>query len=273
MAYQPRNLSAYMETPDVPTQLRELYQERVCIENAFSTATMTSMFDQLRNAQPCRLLPQTVETGGGRNGVRFPDVSAFRGNHAIATIRDNNQFKLSGSIGGTQALQEVQHYYDEHPDAFGNRPTNVNQVNVSLANFMWRYTHRNVNGSYPLIVETAEISHRAEGYSAANAGWTNAKVELTELESADVNESRKTCTVWGLMWRKPDFSLIEPEEDYAGPTLCPHAAVGSPCYAPYPAVIVGPTGGTPNPRKARRKTDGDGKGKKVKRTTMPSAKV
>lgn len=130
---------------------------------------------------------------------------------------------------------------------------------------MWRYTHRNEDGTYPLVPAVAEISHKAEGYSAAHPEWGKGKVELSELESADVNESRKICTRFGLMWRKPNGNRIAEDErdSYSGATMCFHGAFGSPCYAPYPAHWIGPSGATPNLRKRggkKRDRDDGGSG-------------
>ena len=144
-------------------------------------------------------------------------------------------------------------------------PNTRNDCLLSLSSLMWRYSHPNADGTYPLIPSVAEISHHAEGYTAANlVDWGAAKVELSALESHDVNESRKVCTRFGLMWRKPNGNLIGADEDYAGPTMCFHGAFGSPCYAPHPYQWNAPTGATPNPRKTgggrKRKGGGDGGG-------------
>jgi hypothetical protein len=251
---------SYAETAEQPTALRDLYGIHDCIENAFSKNTIIRIYSALVNNGS--LQPITIRTGGGRNGVAFPALQVMRGNHTFATIKANNQFKLSNHVGGQPALTEIHAYYASHPD-MGNAPATLNGVNCSLANFMWRYTHRLPDDSFPLIPATAEISHLAEGYSAANrAAWGEAKVEYTQLESHDVNESRKTCSLFGLMWMKPGGEIIAEHEGYSGPSMCPHASIGSPCYAPYPAAWRTPTGETPNPRKQRRKSGGGGGDKK-----------
>lgn len=254
-------MPSYMEGPDHPTRLRQVYgQAHVCKENALSNGTITTMFNQL-----CArgiLVEITIETGGGRNGVRFPSIAAYRGNHNTSTVKANNQFKLSRFVGGDAAFNEILAYYREHP-TLGSVPRSLNDVNLSLSGFMWRYTHCLPNSQYPLIPVSVEISHQAEGYSMANRElWVNAKVEVTQLEGHDVNESRKMCSLFGLMWKKPDGSIIARGENYSGPTQCPHGAYGAPCYGPVPTVWRNPTGFTPNPRKAGKKAkrDGDGSG-------------
>ena len=74
------------------------------------------------------------------------------------------------------------------------------------------------------------------------------QVELSELEAAEVNESRKVCVQMGLMWKKPgSASLMDVDEvaSYRGPTQCWHRSFGSPCYAPYPAFLRVPSFFTP----------------------------
>lgn len=266
--YQPFDMSAYMETPEHSTRMRDAYgAPHICKENALKDDTITTMFNQLTSRGILKQI--TITTGGGLNGVRFPTISAWRGSHEVATVKSNNQFKLSRHVGGVVAFNEILAYYRLHP-GLGTPPGTMNDVNVSLSGFMWRYTHCLPNSRYPLIPVSVEISHQAEGYSFANRElWGNAKVEVTQLEGHDVNESRKTCTLFGLMWKKPDGSIIRPGENYSGPTQCPHGAAGSPCYCPYPTAWRTPTGLTPNPRKAgkkaKRKDGSGGTGNKKKK--------
>lgn len=269
--YQPTRMSAYAETPDNQGLFQGIYGVHVCYENAFDDAMMTTMYGQLVGRD--MLVPITVRTGGGRSGVRFPDRIEMRGNaEALVSLRDNNQFKLSRHIGGKEALAQVQSYYQAQQDNGyqwgGAKPAKENEVNLSMASFMWRYTHRRADGTFPLIPATAEISHLAEAYSEAHPEWGIAKVEVTQMESSAVNESRKTCTRLGLMWLKPNGSVIGEYENYTGATQCPHASVNSPCYAPYPAQWKTPTGATDNVRKAggkKKRKDGGGKDSKAKK--------
>jgi hypothetical protein len=256
--YTPLDMVAYMETPDDPTCMRVAYPaEHICKENAFDGPVLEALVTRLIAER--YLVDVTVKTGGGRGGVRFPEVTTLRGNPDKASVKANNQFKLSAVIGGQPAFQQVGEYCRLHNL---QAPLNFNATNLSLSNLMWRYNHRNADGSFPLVPVVAEISHHAEGYSAANSvAWGAAKVELSELESHAANESRKCCTQFGLMWRKPDGSLIGEFEDYAGPSLCFHGAYGTPCYAPHPVSWTGPTGATPNPRKTgggKKRKDGEG---------------
>jgi hypothetical protein len=259
-SYRPLDMYAYMETAERPTLLRDVYSSpHVCKENALGDETITAMLNQLTSRGILKQI--TITTGGGFNGVRFPVIAAWRGSHEVATVKSNNQFKLSKHVGGVIAFNEIQAYYRLHP-GLGSPPSTMNEVNLSLSAFMWRYTHCLPTGRYPLIPVSVEISHLAEGYSFVNRElWGNAKVEVTQLEGHDVNESRKYCSLFGLMWRKPDGSIIRQGENYSGATLCPHSAAGSPCYGPHPSAWRTPTGLTPNPRKAGKKTKrGDGSG-------------
>jgi hypothetical protein len=134
---------------------------------------------------------------------------------------------------------------------------NYNKVNINIHQLLWRYQHPLPDGSgYGKVLADLEVSHLAEAYHSA----TYPRVELLELEKSDVNESRKICSKFGLMWRKAgDGSSITPEEvnTYVGPTMCPHAAAGSPCYGPYPSDFRSLTGTSPGLRqKAKRKQPG-----------------
>lgn len=238
-----------METSERPTVVRDAYPAPfVTVVNAFSDATLAPMLQQLLDAGI--IVPTQVITGGGRNGVRWPVVNCYRGNPDISKVAANNQINLSAQVGGQRAVDEVAAYATLH----GLRvPTKPNQVVVTLSHLMWRLTHRLADGSFPKVPVVAEVSHKAEAYSLVNQPhWNKAKVELSELESSAVNESRKLCTQFGLMWLKAGSGqLISADErdTYCGPTMCPHASLGSPCYAPYPAQYARPTGLTPNPRK------------------------
>lgn len=113
-----------------------------------------------------------------------------------------------------------------------------------------------------------ELSHTAEGYHAEGCmrgykgeAWRPGnKVELSNLETQECNESRKSCSLTGAMWRRPDGSWIPQSEmnTYRGPTQCPHASFGLPCYAPYPIGEDKPSFKTPFRGKRGRGGDGDG---------------
>jgi hypothetical protein len=262
--YQVMDILTYMETPDQPDIFNQLYPEHPCYENAFSAATMTSIKNTL--VQRGFLLPIEVRTGGGYDDVPFPPRQALRGNQAAYTqLGLTNQFRLSQDIGGDAALGEIQAYYQEKADAGhewpGAMPVTLNACNINMANFMWRYTHK-IGAVFRKIPASVEISHHAEGYSAAHPEWGACKVEIAQLENHHVNESRKLCTIFGLMWKKPSGEWIEQNEVYGGPTQCPHATCNSPCYAPYPITFKEPTGATPNPRKHGKGGRGGGRAKR-----------
>jgi hypothetical protein len=148
-------------------------------------------------------------------------------------------------------------------------------LTVSL--LMWRYTHREPDdqGLCRRLVAGLQVSHLAEAYD--DFDWPDVpewnrelhelgkpggkklkrgqrltdlpapgfnpghRVELTELESREVNASRQLCSRFALMWRNAhDWSIIPRAE--AGPNnviACPHAGMGFPCFGPHPTEAVG----------------------------------
>ena len=126
-----------------------------------------------------------------------------------------------------------------------------NNTNLNVFLICWRYNH-----SHRLVPQGVEASHLAEAYHRSNTFLPGHRVELSELEAREVNESRKVCSLFGLMWRKPDGSVIKPiecwplsgvptEDTYQGHTMCMHSVLGSPCYGPYVNTMSAPTFLTP----------------------------
>jgi len=94
---------------------------------------------------------------------------------------------------------------------------------------------RVASGAYMPPKEKENVGKRL---SAPQIGW---RVELLELESVDVNVSRALCANLGLHWYKPSKDGQPPqlitEDNYEGPTCCPHHTILGPkyiCYGPRP---------------------------------------
>ena len=221
---------SHVEAPG--TEAFDGLAQRDDLVNNLSPQAILDLVARLRANPGPRLVPVTVETGGA------PPRDAFRSKYASST--STAQFHPpQGSVAAAELLAQGW----EEP---------LNNININIHLLMWRFTH-----NFRLVPQGVEVSHQAEAYHRPGlpgpfSGWLNGhKVELTELETREVNESRKQCSKFGLMWIKPDGSLIEQDEkwgqanQYSGPTLCWHKALGAPCYGPYIAVAKAPTFVTP----------------------------
>lgn len=272
--YQPRDPESYMEFPPGSVDMGDY--ERLCrvnppigrldnYVNIWSVDRCHELVDYFESAGKLRRI--MIETGGGRNGIRFPRQEVF--------VSFQTQFGLSASPSDprNKALSDIEQWFEarratrtaaietasaiEDPQerAEALQMANsmvaydmpiVTSINASMSQLIYR--HRTGRP----VLTILELSHLAEAYHSSSviAGWTRyARVEYALHESHHINESRKVCNNFGLMWRKPDGDLIPPEEKdtYAGPTLCWHAGMGSPCYGPYPEAWS-EASGTPNPR-------------------------
>ena len=81
------------------------------------------------------------------------------------------------------------------------------------------------------------------------------------MEAQEINESRKVCSILGLIWRRPETGESIAEDEFAvyrGPTCCFHALFGMPCYAPYPAREDRATLVTPKQKRGNRSQTGSG---------------
>jgi len=88
---------------------------------------------------------------------------------------------------------------------------------------------------YPYHPNVPEGTTAGKNLSAPVPGW---RVELSELESADVQASRSVCASHALMWFTPEGQLIPVDAEYTGPTMCPHHVLyGTPCYGPHPSEV------------------------------------
>ena len=210
-----------------------------------------------------KLVPCSVETGGS------PPVNTHRSKYSAS-----GQAQISPPVN-SRARQDL-------ADS-GAIPVDVdwNNVNLNVHLLLWRWQHTG-----RLVPTGVEVSHKAESYHrmglpAPFDNWSNGhKVELSELESAEMNESRKLCTRFGLMWRKPDGSVISPSEkwgeadEYVGPTMCPHSVLGSPCCGPYVDVARKPTFLTPlRQARTQSKRGGERKRKGLKDSVSTPEKV
>jgi hypothetical protein len=186
--------------------------------NKLSREALDGLINYMR--QRNKLVPCTVETGGS------PPVATHRSMYAAS-----GQAQITPPVNSL-ARRELSNAL---PDG-----VEWNNVNLNVHLLLWRWQH-----DARLVPACVEVSHLAESYHRLGLpvpfnNWSSGhKIELSELESAEMNESRKVCTRFGLMWRKPDGSLITPDEkwggasQYVGPTMCLHSMLGSPCYGPY----------------------------------------
>lgn len=204
---------------------------KTCHANVLNDTALLALvrFWSTGNKRRVTLNAVTVYTGGRADGVT-----------AHVTSLDQ------GKIGSGIAYDQIKAYRTSVGLA------TPKQINMNVNQVMWRLSNPidpNVSfdaaGERRKIPVGVEISHCAESYHfpatfaalsqnvIANPQF---KVELTVLEAAEVNESRKTCTRFMLMWRRADNGkLIYPSDNYVGPTLCIHGACGGiPCYAPPP---------------------------------------
>lgn len=238
-----------------------------CTVNILSEQAMLSIRDSwIANRT---LIPIEVETGGGYVvDAEQPDVRARWPNRS--TYININGSNWTCRAGSTE-WAEVQAYWDTNPNAMGaSRPQAHTDARINPSGLLWRLQH-----SCRLLPVTAEVSHCAEAYHNADvlqpivgrAYRDHWRVEITELEADRLNQSRKLCSVYGLMWRKLDGSIIPPEErdTYAGPTMCIHGCIGQPCYGPYPSEEVLCSGLTPAKRKIGQGSGGQGGRKWAKR--------
>lgn len=214
-----------------------------------------------------------------RQRNRLVTVNIVTGSSNYNTEALLSRFKNDGSSSsaqvtvpaGSQAEADLDAWADEAHERYyqlavedrprGPVPTPASERTkaylVNVAHLVWRFNHRFPGGECKLLLHGFELSHFAEGYDmhpwppfpgdgevqstyvfppAPVRGW---RVEHSGLESYALNDTRKTCARFGLMWRKPDGQLIT-EDDYVGPTMCFHQGCGQmPCFAPRPSADTG----------------------------------
>jgi hypothetical protein len=170
-----------------------------------------------------RIRQASIETGG-----HWPDRRAWFSTYASGGMA---QFTPPPAV-----MQSIHAYLDENGI---ERPAYPPKVNMS--HVLWRWTH-----GYRMLPVGCEVSHHGEAYESADHWPANQlgvpyspgfRCEVTQLEDGAVNESRKLCSRFALMWRRPDGVLIpqDQKDTYNGPTMCIHGALfDTPCYGPFP---------------------------------------
>lgn len=243
-------MRSQMEVPgeEVPT-LGHLAPRHSAV-NSLTPAQVNQLVAHFRAAG--RLANFTVETGG-----RQP-VTVLRSSWAAAG-------EAQVGLPAGPAFNAIRQTLIDEGWLEAQQPSNA--VNLNVGELLWRYNHD--GRLFPL---GAEVSHLASAYhSNLPSGH---KVELSEAESRDVNESRKYCAKFGLMWIHQDGTPFAADERHgqpgfqaiAGqPTMCPHSALGSPCYGPFIPIERVPTFLTP----ARVKVTGGRKRKGGEKSPKP----
>jgi len=212
------------------------YEDRPA--NCFSRLALVQIRTALRGGLAPTLRRITVEAGG------VDPVDTYYS--TVVAGKPSSPGIAQWSVPAGACPQAILDYKNAFPTY------TTGQIKINLGHLVWRITHQKADGQFRMLPQGLEVSHLAEGYHGSVdgiPGWMHGyKVELVALEGSEVNESRKTCWRFSLMWRKPgETSLISLAEarTYRGPTQCCHAAWGSPCYAPYPRVVSVPTFITP----------------------------
>jgi hypothetical protein len=238
---------------------------RWCLTNTLSYSTCVALRDWWLGTG--WLTPIVITTGGGRNGVRWPDreVLVWNRNYSSVACRANSH-----------EWHDINEYIQGLPaEVRADMPHAYNQATVNPHYILWRADWYERGGALGREAEniprycpvTLELSHHAEAYHNPQSlpgfqpYW---RVEAFEFEQDWINLSRQVCRTGGLMWRKPDTGALIPAdeiEDYTGPTLCWHAAFGSPCYGPHPGPEAPPpTGFSPAKRRGGKTSGGEGRG-------------
>lgn len=262
--YRPRSLFSLAESPLTDPALGETLPAASVEARPANILSDTALLELWNNAVFTGKLRQVTVTTGGREPVEtWASYLASGG---------QSQINVSRQYCPTTHSELLREWMEKHP---GRRPSEAPQFKINVGQLAWRYQHRTEDGRYRKIPINLEISHMAEAYHGeglfprANPYRTGYKIELSNMEVAEVNESRKICNEQALMWRKPETGeLIRPEEvnQYRGPTCCFHAAFGVPCYAPYPVEEDVATLKTPRKNRGKRSRTGTGEVETDKRS-------
>jgi hypothetical protein len=194
-----------------------------------------------------QIRPITIKTGGGDGQQRHPSINTHytslaqsaAGTVQITVPRDCPE-------GVYQTLSE----YVEVPRG------GQLKVTAHLVYHRWQWLRDDpARIDAPLLPHNVEMSHLAAAYEGEPIpGLTGRCTQVLEsvAETAEMNESRKACARYGLMWRKADGTPISPEETeiYVGSTGCWHGHNSDrfPCYGPQPML------GTPSKRRTKSVT-------------------
>ena len=239
-----------------------------CTVNCLDMSGLDTLY--LQGVQSGVILPdaQVVETGGGRNGVRWPS----------RTVTVTTRTQIRPNAGSAPDIQIRNWRMANVPD----EPVGA-QIYVNTSHLLWRRSHL-FDGSPRHVMQTVELSHHAESYhtQAIMQGIhgvpisfvSQCRVEIAEMEMSLMNETRKLCTRFAMMWRYPNGDIIPLAQvaTYTGPTMCPHSTLGgTPCYAPRPTEggARAPTGKTPSKRKIGRTSPEVRQGKRVQKGGRP----
>lgn len=259
MAYRPRSLLSLAESPNTDPPLGDTLAAASRADRPVNLLSDRVLEELWHNAIRTRKLRPVIVSTGGR-----PPLQTYASYLASSGQSQFNVPQMHCPTAHREMLRDVQ---ERDPARLLGSPL---QFKVNIAQVVWRFQHRTEEGACRKLPVNLEISHQAEAYHAAGlfpglglgeSYRTGFKVEVSNLETEEVNESRKVCNEQALMWRKPDTGeLIPPEEvaSYRGPTLCFHASFGIPCYAPYPEGEDVATLKTPTKRRGKRARTGRG---------------
>ena len=213
---------------------REAFARRDRMVNILSPAGVRSVMDQL--TQTGMLVQYPIRTGHSPS-CRNAWVSRF------TTARYAAVTPFSDGL----ASQEIGDFWTAYSQRYNNasaadkelmtKPiSHARNYQLQVSHVVWRYTHES-----RLLCVGLETSHRAAAYDGYDFGQhrldsvEEVESKEVELESEDVQETRKCCASTFAMWRKgSDGSLIGENEDFNGQTMCPHQIYGKICFGPYP---------------------------------------
>ncbi|KAL8991843.1 MAG: hypothetical protein Q9188_007688 [Gyalolechia gomerana] len=249
--YVTRDLLSLMERPDQAVLLGDRLPPADCKARSVNCLSNKGI-DQLWSwaLKKGNIREVTVVTGG-----QAP-LKAFASYMTAGTAQKDGQGQMNVSKSECPAA------YRDMSDLFKSlNPLKAmpQQLKVNIHHLAWRKQHESTDGpDYRKVPINLEISHMAEAYHVVGgmegrSGGTwlpGNKVELSNCETQECNESRKFCREYGKL------IPFSEKDSYRGPTMCPHAAFGMPCYGPYPVGEIGATLITPHRGKRSRTGDG-----------------
>lgn len=226
--------------------------------NALSLEAIDHMVDGMLGDS---IHQRLIQTGGGYVNaqgvrVRWPDETAYFSCFKAGT--GQAQVKVPAQ---SRSMADLVAYYEAN--GFPTEP--LAEMKLNLAGLLWRKTH-----GHRQIPINVELSHVGEAYESVG-NWPadlppfsqGYRCEHIVLEDWFLNESRKQCARFGLMWRSAlDRSVLS--LDSTAPSMCWHGTLlGSPCYGPHPALQ--PFAPAPPARSTRKKTPTSGQAAPMKK--------
>eukprot|EP00208_Stichococcus_sp_RCC1054_P004037 CAMPEP_0206149114 /NCGR_PEP_ID=MMETSP1473-20131121/37610_1 /ASSEMBLY_ACC=CAM_ASM_001109 /TAXON_ID=1461547 /ORGANISM="Stichococcus sp, Strain RCC1054" /LENGTH=320 /DNA_ID=CAMNT_0053546559 /DNA_START=37 /DNA_END=999 /DNA_ORIENTATION=+ len=167
------------------------YEDRPA--NCFSRLALVQIRTALRGGLAPTLRRITVEAGG------VDPVDTYYS--TVVAGKPSSPGIAQWSVPAGACPQAILDYKNAFPTY------TTGQIKINLGHLVWRITHQKADGQFRMLPQGLEVSHLAEGYHGSVdgiPGWMHGyKVELVALEGSEVNESRKTCWRFSLMWRKP----------------------------------------------------------------------